>query len=43
MPSLDHALDLDPFGVDRIVLMRSTLTNDGAEHREAASFPLSGT
>lgn len=42
MPSLDHALDLDPFGVDRIVLMRSMLTSAGAEHREAASFPLSG-
>lgn len=42
MASLDHPLELEPFSVGRIVLMRSTLTSEGAQHREAASIPLTG-
>jgi 2'-5' RNA ligase len=37
---IDQALELPAFSVDRIVLMRSTLAPDGAQHHEVASFAL---
>ncbi len=39
---LDHPLDLPPFVIDEIILMRSTLSPAGAEHHEVCRVPLSG-
>jgi len=37
---IDPALDVEPFAVDRICLMRSVLRPEGAEHREVLAVPL---
>lgn len=37
---LPDRLDIPPFPVRRVTLMRSVLLPEGAEHREAAAFPL---
>ncbi|HZW08489.1 MAG TPA: RNA 2',3'-cyclic phosphodiesterase [Phycisphaerales bacterium] len=39
-PRVSAPLDLPPFAVDRVRLMRSILKADGAEHAEVAAFPL---
>ncbi len=38
--SLPERLEIPPFPIRRVSLMRSVLLPDGAEHREAAAFPL---
>ena len=38
--SINSSLDLPPFTVEQIVLMRSTLSNEGAQHHEIAAFKL---
>ncbi|MHC4211506.1 MAG: RNA 2',3'-cyclic phosphodiesterase [Planctomycetota bacterium] len=40
MARIDEELDLEPFAVREIRLMRSTLRPQGAQHDEMASFPL---
>lgn len=38
--SVEQPLEQAAFAVSRILLMRSTLRHDGAQHHEVASFPL---
>ena len=38
--SINSKLNLPPFTVEQIVLMRSTLSNEGAKHHEIAAFKL---
>ncbi len=38
--ALEQPLSMPAFGVDRIVLMRSTLTPQGARHQEVIACPL---
>jgi 2'-5' RNA ligase len=40
MARIDEPLDVEPFAVREIRLMRSTLRPQGAQHDEVASFPL---
>lgn len=40
--SLDKKLEVEPFRVDRIFLMESTLRPEGAQHREVGEIPLAG-
>ncbi len=41
--ALDSPLDAEPFRVQQVVLMKSTLRSDGAEHHEVASSRLADT
>ena len=40
--ALDSRLDAEPFRVQRVVLMKSTLRSDGAQHHEIISCALGG-
>ncbi len=40
MARIDEELEIEPFAVREIKLMRSTLRPQGAQHDEMASFPL---
>ncbi|MHC4217018.1 MAG: RNA 2',3'-cyclic phosphodiesterase [Planctomycetota bacterium] len=42
MRGVDEALEIEPFAVGEISLMRSTLRPQGAQHDVVASFPLGG-
>lgn len=41
--ALDSPLDAEPFRVQQVVLMKSTLRSDGAQHHEVASSRLANT
>jgi 2'-5' RNA ligase len=40
MPRIDDKLQFEPFAVDRVRLMKSTLRPEGAQHEELAAYPL---
>jgi 2'-5' RNA ligase len=42
LPRIDEVLKADPFPVDRVRLMKSTLRPEGAQHDELASYLLEG-
>jgi 2'-5' RNA ligase len=42
IPRVDEKLDLEPFAVDEVRLMKSTLRPDGAQHETLVSYALEG-